>query len=126
MGGGGPKPADHLGQKPEQGRSDEADDEAATPLPRNLAHHDAQLIHPRQNMHGMFVEQPSGLGQPQGPGVAVEQLDADLVLELADLAAQRRLGDVEDLGRAGEVPLIGDGDEVAKVAQFHNHTYRVS
>jgi len=51
--------------------------------------------------------------------VAREQLRADLLLELADLLAERRLGHVQPLRRAAEVQLLGDGHEVAKVSEFH-------
>ena len=44
---------------------------------------------------------------------------ADLLLELADLLAERRLGHVQPLRRAAEVQLLGDGDEVAKVSELH-------
>jgi hypothetical protein len=44
----------------------------------------------------------------------VEELDAELPLELADLLAERRLRDLEALRRAAEVQLLGDGDEVAQ------------
>jgi hypothetical protein len=36
-----------------------------------------------------------------------------------NLPAQRRLGDVQAPGGAGDVQFFRDGDEIAKVAQFH-------
>src|SRR5262249_2532167 len=42
----------------------------------------------------------------------VEQRRPQLRFEGSDLLAQRRLGDVERLGGAGEVPGAGKGDEV--------------
>jgi hypothetical protein len=33
--------------------------------------------------------------------------------------AQGRLGHVQPLGRAPEVQLLGDGDEVAQLAELH-------
>ena len=50
---------------------------------------------------------------------AVEELDAELLLELADLLAYCRLRDVQALRRAAEVQLLGDGDEVPQVTEFH-------
>jgi hypothetical protein len=50
---------------------------------------------------------------------AVQEHHAELGLELADLLAHCRLGDVEPLRRAPEVKLLGDGDEVAEMSQFH-------
>ncbi len=66
--------------------------------------------------------------QEHGPGrgqldlalVAQQQRRADLLLELADLLAQRRLGHVQALRGTAEVQLLGDGDEVAQVAELHD------
>src|SRR5690349_4117451 len=49
----------------------------------------------------------------------VQEHHAELGLELADLLAHRRLGDVQPLCRAAEMQLLGDGDEVAEMSQFH-------
>ena len=51
--------------------------------------------------------------------MAHEQGGVDLALQRADLLAERRLLHVELLGRARDVALVGDGDEVAEMAQFH-------
>ena len=66
------------------------------------------------------------LGQLDPARLAPEQLHVELGFERADLLAERRLLDAEPLGRAGDVTLLGDGDEIAEVAQFHSHTYNVS
>src|SRR4051794_31478973 len=58
-------------------------------------------------------------GQRDAALRAVEEPDAELLLELADLLADRRLGDVEPLRGAAEVQLFGDGDEVPEMAEFH-------
>src|SRR3954469_15351498 len=58
-------------------------------------------------------------GQRDAAVRAVEEPDAELVLELADLLADGRLGDVEPLPGAAEVQLFGDGDEVPEMAEFH-------
>ena len=59
----------------------------------------------------------SELDAARGP---VEQRLAQLGLEAADLLRERRLRDVQPLGGAAEVPLLGHGDEVAQVPQFHS------
>ena len=51
-------------------------------------------------------------------GRAMQELDPELLLEQAHLAAQRRLGDVQELGRAGEIALAGNSQEVAQPAQL--------
>jgi len=45
---------------------------------------------------------------------AHEQVCAERLLELVDLVAQRRLGDVEARGCSTEVVLVRDGQEVAQ------------
>jgi hypothetical protein len=37
--------------------------------------------------------------------------------------AERRLADVQALGRAGKVQLFGNGNEVTQVAKFHSLIY---
>jgi hypothetical protein len=61
----------------------------------------------------------AGLGHAHLLAAAVEQGRTQLVLQLLDLVRQRRLRDVQALRRAGEVQRLGDGVEVAEVAQFH-------
>ena len=58
--------------------------------------------------------------------MAFEERRADLRLQRLDLLGERRLGDVQPLGRARDMALVGHGDEVAEVAQFHSHTYIIS
>jgi len=41
-----------------------------------------------------------------------EQVCPERLLELVDLVAQRRLGNIEARGGAAEVVLLGDGQEV--------------
>jgi hypothetical protein len=52
--------------------------------------------------------------------MALEQRDAELRLEPAHLCRQPRLRDPQALGRAGEASLLGDRDEVTKMAKFHS------
>src|SRR5690606_10209940 len=42
---------------------------------------------------------------------------------LPNLLAERRLGDVEALGRPAEVQLLGDRDEVPEVSELHPLRY---
>ena len=65
-------------------------------------------------------EDLAGVGQRHVAGGALHQRQPDLVLEPADLLRQRGLGDVLALGRAREVQLLGERDQVAQLAQFHN------
>ncbi len=51
--------------------------------------------------------------------IAVQQLGTQLPLEVADLLRQRRLSDVQDGRGTHELTLLGDGDEVAQMAELH-------
>ena len=55
------------------------------------------------------------------PAVAYEQRLTELGLQLPDLLGQRGLADVQPGGRAAEVQLVGDRDEVAHEAQVEIH-----
>ena len=67
-----------------------------------------------------FVQQGgAGIGEGDAPLGAVEETHAQLLLELADLLADRRLGDVQALRRAAEVQFLSDGDEVPEMPKFH-------
>ena len=69
---------------------------------------------------GGGAQQRLGAGQEECPGIgelaalrgAVDQAGTHLLFEVADLPAQGRLGDVQGLGGAAEVPVLGDHREV--------------
>lgn len=63
----------------------------------------------------------TGIGEAHRAAGAIEELRTDAALQLLNLLRQRRLGDMEVLGCAGEVPAIGDGLQVSQVAQFRLH-----
>ncbi|CAM5316237.1 hypothetical protein SALBM311S_08179 [Streptomyces alboniger] len=69
---------------------------------------------------------PAGLGEVDTARGAVEQLDAEFGLELADLRGERRLGHVEPLGGSTEVALLGHCHVVPQVAQIHMSSVSVS
>nr|WP_228782432.1 hypothetical protein [Nocardia abscessus] len=71
---------------------------------------------PRVRQHGR-----AGLGRRDRAAATVEQWQAEFALQLTDLRAEPRLGQVQPGRRAGEVRLLGHGDEVAKLPQFHNY-----
>jgi len=51
--------------------------------------------------------------------VADEKLSPELTFELADLPRQRRSRNVKPLRGPTEMQLIGNGDEVAQLSEFH-------
>ncbi|MCY1554097.1 hypothetical protein D9M68_906430 [compost metagenome] len=50
---------------------------------------------------------------------APQQLHAQRCFQLADVEAERRLGDGQPLGGSSEVQFLGDGDEIPELAQIH-------
>jgi hypothetical protein len=69
---------------------------------------------------GVVEKHPAGLCQFDAVHAARNQCGADLVLEGADLPAERRLRGVQPvLRRERQASLFGDSDEVAQVTQFH-------
>jgi len=65
------------------------------------------------------IEEALASGRELGVSAgAVEECDADLILERPDLARQVRLADAEALRRAREMQLLGEGDEVPILPQF--------
>jgi hypothetical protein len=58
--------------------------------------------------------------EPRRSWVPLDQLHADVALEIAYLPRERRLRDVESSSGAHEAALLGDRDEVSEVAQLHN------
>lgn len=68
---------------------------------------------------GVSEEARAGGREADAARGPLEQARAELVLELADLAADRRLGDVEPPSRATDVLLLGDGHEVGDLREAH-------
>ena len=83
----------------------------------------ATLDHPP----GVGEERATRLGELDAAPTpaAVQQACADLFLELPDLLAQGRLGDPQPLGRAPEVELLGDRQEVADPPEVRGRKYNM-
>ena len=58
-------------------------------------------------------------GDHDTPLIALDELHAELLLELFDLCAERRLADETALRRPSEVVLLGQGDEVTECPDTH-------
>ena len=63
----------------------------------------------------MVERDPAGLRQMQSPTATLEEGMTDLLLELSDLHRQRRLGQIQPLGGACEIAVMGDEPEIAQV-----------
>ena len=81
------------------------------------------LLGAEEDGAGFAEEEMAGFGEGDRFGGAAEEFDAKFFLEIADLAAEGRLGDVEALGGAGDVLFLGHDDEVAEVPEFHGREY---
>ena len=62
----------------------------------------------------------TGGGQPHGATRPVQQRLSEFAFQPLDLGTDRWLRDVDALGRASEVGLLGDGDEILELPQFHS------
>jgi hypothetical protein len=67
----------------------------------------------------MLGEDPSRIGWRDDAARPPEQGDAQLVLEPSDRLGERWLSDVQPVGRAAEVELLEDGEEVPEVAELY-------
>ena len=83
----------------------------------------AQVVH----VFFRLTKQPPGareeeltvLRQFQAFFVPPKQGDVQLLLQVLDLASERGLREVQQLGRLRDASLVGDGDKVAQVPEFH-------
>src|ERR1051326_7010301 len=78
-----------------------------------------RLFRALQDRAGFSQERATGRRQAHGFGAALQQQKAEFSLQVAHLAAQRWLRDVQPQCSPRNVLLLGDGDEAAEVAQFH-------
>src|SRR5258706_15493465 len=72
-----------------------------------------------QDLDRVLVEGLAARRQLDAARKAPEERESELLLEVLDLLAQRRLLQAEAFGGARHALGFGDGDEVAQVAQFH-------
>src|SRR6202049_2739508 len=71
----------------------------------------------------MVEEGLAGGGQRDAMNAARQQLGPDLVLQVANLPAQRRSGGVEpELGGRRQAALLDHGYEITQVPQLHSHS----
>ena len=110
---------DDPGHDRQQRRADEVD--AQQPRlagldPPDGRDRDVELVEHRARVS---QERLAGRGELDAAAGAVQQPASELILEPRDLLAQGRLGDVQASRRTAEVKLLGDGDEVTQLAQFH-------
>jgi hypothetical protein len=71
----------------------------------------------RHESAGLVKESASGCGQLNPAVIPFEQFGTHGLLQLLDLAAERRLGHVEAFGGPAEVQFLGDGDEAGQLVE---------
>ncbi|GGT28386.1 hypothetical protein GCM10010254_56410 [Streptomyces chromofuscus] len=76
--------------------------------------------HLREDPLRLAQQRPPGRGERHPAGGPHEQRRPQLPFQRADRGGQARLGHHQPLGRPGEVLVLGDRDEVLKMAQFHD------
>jgi hypothetical protein len=77
-----------------------------------------------QHAPRLLEEGAAGTREGDAALAAIEELDPELLLELADLLAHRRLGDVQTLRCLAKVQLLRDGDEVPQMPELHRRLTR--
>src|SRR6266446_5928535 len=114
-----PEPLNQPGDGPELDQWLPADHQVPRLVACYLSHCLDGCIETREYLAGAVEKVASDGGELDTAARTLEQRDLKLSLELHDPLAQRRLRHVETIRRSREVQLLGDGDEVPKVAQFH-------
>ena len=75
-----------------------------------------------ENPPGAGDEQLAGVGQGNASCRALDEGESDFVLEAANLLREGRLRDVLARGRPREMPLLGEGQQVTQLTQFHKRS----
>lgn len=78
----------------------------------------AGFVPHRADIAGIAQQHVAGLGQLDAACRAQEKLGAEFVLELLDLAGQRRQGNVQAGCRPADFQCFGEGNEVFELPEF--------
>src|SRR5262249_40529714 len=73
-----------------------------------------------ENLMRRAIEQLALLGEYQSARVTVEQRNRNALFERADLAADRRLAEIQGPTGMGEAPRFGDSVEYAQLVPIHH------
>src|SRR6201746_1082958 len=102
-------------------RGREGNREAAAHALRDARHALLHYGNAVEDAPGLFEEGLAPLGPRHALRMATKQHHVEMVLQRFDLLTERRLPDVEPGGGAGQVPGLGNGQEVAQVSELHMH-----
>ena len=82
------------------------------------------LLGAAEHLLEIGFQRAAQFGQVRVGALAMKQRAAHLLLELLDGARQRRLRHVAALGRAGEIQVLAQREEIADLVHFHRPTPR--
>jgi hypothetical protein len=102
----------------------ETDPQLAALAPRGGLQLRDGAVGTRDDVPCLFEQELAVRGELHFARGAVEELAAELALECPDLRRKCRLRDVQPLGCAAEVQLLGDGEEVAQMPKLDVHRSR--
>src|SRR5438270_7296810 len=109
--------AQRFRKKSRHGRMNGAD--AQHPARHVAAQAVAQRLPDLHNLPGALDECAAALGEHRRPPAAVEDEDAKLLLERADLEADARLGEIELPRRIDEIAVVDDGEDRIEAFDVH-------
>lgn len=118
------EPAGDAGQAAHQPGRAGADDHLFDRGRGQVAHLGQPVVELGKDGPGMAQVGLAEPGQLHRPRQAVEQRNAQFFLQQLDAARNGRLADVQDLGGTRRRSVLGNRDEVTKVAQVHRGAIR--
>ena len=118
--GVGAQRARHAGMQRRRSRQPDRDPAALAHGRRARPHGGA--LDPAQQRARFLQKSFAGRRELHAARQAGEQFGAELLLQRVDLLTERRLLQAEPGRRARDVPLFGDGEEIAEMTQFHGQT----
>ena len=81
------------------------------------------IVNLAQNGAAVLQKRFARLGEVHHVGAACEQRNTKLVFKIADLAAERGLGDIQARGGMGNVLPLSNGQKITKMTQLHAPAY---
>lgn len=117
IGIGGAEGADDGREHAVGGSAYEADAEPAGSALAGALHLLLHMLHQRQDLAGTGQHQLAGMGEADLAAAAVEQLRSDVLFELRNAPAERRLRDVQPRRSPAEIQLFGRRDEIPEALE---------
>ena len=116
-----PVEASHpFGQESRQGRGKESHPHRLLHIPAGEGlHRFGHRGREAQHLAGVGQGGLAGLRQPQPTRSSIEERDPEFLLQVFDLAGDRRLRNIQTRGRSADVQFLGRHDEIPEVTQFH-------